>query len=188
LSPYDNRHIFRGAHGPPVAARPGQALDFLREAEDVTGPDPFPTELLDRLRELVRCDSVSHCELDRPHERTLLLGGCARAREIDISLDAQAAFWRLRHEHPVCAHQDRADDFAPLKLSDFLTRAQLWKTVPLRLVVTIVMLVLLALRAVAVVVTGPLAHQGRHAARDRRRRRDGVGHREVAGADPSSSA
>jgi DNA-binding CsgD family transcriptional regulator len=37
----------------------GQALNFLGEAEDVEGPDPFPVRVLDRLRKLVRADSVS---------------------------------------------------------------------------------------------------------------------------------
>jgi DNA-binding CsgD family transcriptional regulator len=105
----------------------GQALDFLREGEDVAGPDPFPTQLLDRFRELIGCDCVSYCELDRPHERVLLLDGCARARELDAEapVDSVRTFWRLRHQHPVCAHQDRTGDFAALKLSDFLTLEQL---------------------------------------------------------------
>lgn len=105
----------------------GQALNFLREAEGVTGHDPFPSQLLDLLRELVGCDSVSYCELDRPHERVLFLNGCSRARELDAAAgpDAVRTFWRLRHQHPVCVHQDRMHDFAALKLSDFLTRSQL---------------------------------------------------------------
>jgi DNA-binding CsgD family transcriptional regulator len=104
----------------------GQALDFLAEAERVDGPDPFPSELLDLLRDLVGSDYASYCELDRPGERTLLLSGCARVRELDasVSLDDRT-FWRLRHQHPVCAHQDRTGDFSAYKLSDFLTSRQL---------------------------------------------------------------
>jgi DNA-binding CsgD family transcriptional regulator len=105
----------------------GQALDFLREAERIEGPEPFPSELLDRLRDLVGCDSVSYCELDRPGERMLLYEGCARAREVEASLpfDAVETFWRLRHQHPVCVYQDRTNDFAARTLSDFLTGTQL---------------------------------------------------------------
>ena len=105
----------------------GQALNLLREAEDVAGPDPFPTQLLDRFRELIGCDCVDYCELDRPHERVLFLDGCARARELDTEppVDSVRTFWRLRHQHPVCAHQDRTGDFGALKLSDFLTLKQL---------------------------------------------------------------
>ena len=104
----------------------GQALDFLAEAERVDGPDPFPTELLDLLRDLVGCDYVTYCELDRPNQSTLFMAGCARAREVDASdsFDEQT-FWRLRHQHPVCDHQDRTGDFAAHKLSDFLTASQL---------------------------------------------------------------
>jgi DNA-binding CsgD family transcriptional regulator len=105
----------------------GQALNFLREAEGVTGHDPFPSELLDLLRELVGCDYVNYCELDRPHERVLFYDGCSRAREVDAGVgeDAVRTFWRLRHQHPVCVHQDLTQDFAALKVSDFLTRRQL---------------------------------------------------------------
>ena len=34
-------------------------LDFLREAEALTGPTPFPPELLKRLRGLVPCELVT---------------------------------------------------------------------------------------------------------------------------------
>ena len=105
----------------------GQALDFLREAEGMGGPEPFPSQLLDGLRKLIGCDSVYYCELDRPDERTLLYDGCARAREMDasVSIDVERTFWRLRHQHPVCVYQDRTLDFAARKLSDFVTRTQL---------------------------------------------------------------
>lgn len=113
-----------------VALRPADlraALGFLCEAEDVTGPDPFPTELLDRLRELVPCDFVTFCELDQPSKRVLALAGCSRAREADAVAPAEAlrTFWRLKHQHPLCAYQARTGDFAAHKLSDFVTRRQL---------------------------------------------------------------
>ena len=109
-----------------VSARDlGQALGFLREAEDVAGPDPFPTELLDRFRDLVGCDAVSYCELDRPNERVLLISECTRGREIEAAADHGPIFWRVRHEHPVCAYQDRTGEFGARKLSDFLTQRQL---------------------------------------------------------------
>src|SRR4029453_4851071 len=102
----------------------GQALRFVREAEDITGDVPFPQELLDSFRELVGCDYVTYCELARPHEPTLFEDGCSRAHEIDAipTPDAERIFWRLRDQHPVCAYQDATHDFAPRKLSDFLTR------------------------------------------------------------------
>jgi DNA-binding CsgD family transcriptional regulator len=105
----------------------GQALDFLREAEGVDGPDPFPSRLLNGLRELVGCDSVYYCELDRPNERMLFYDGCARAREMEASppIDVARTFWRLRHQHPVCVYQDCTCDFTARKLSDFVTRTQL---------------------------------------------------------------
>jgi hypothetical protein len=77
----------------------GQALDFLREAEGVGGPDPFPSRLLNGLRELVGCDSVYYCELDQH-----LLAAAAPAPGL---------------------RQDCTCDFTARKLSDFVTRTQL---------------------------------------------------------------
>jgi DNA-binding CsgD family transcriptional regulator len=103
------------------------ALGFLSEAEAATGPDPFPSELLDRLRELVPCEFVTYCELDQPGKRTLVLDGCSRASEVDTLVleEGERTFWRLKHQHPLCAHQRRTGDFAAHKLSDFVTRREL---------------------------------------------------------------
>ena len=102
-------------------------LGFLRDAEDVTGPDPFPSELLDRLRELIPCDVVWYCELDQPGRRVLVAERCARDGEADglPPEEGERTFWRLKHQHPLCAYQARAGDFAAHKLSDFLGRRQL---------------------------------------------------------------
>lgn len=105
------------------------ALDFLREAESVTGPDPFPTELLDRLRALVACDFLYFCELDRPGRRLLGQALCSNALVVEaedpLPADFVRTFWRLRHQHPVCDYQDRTGDFSAKRLSDFVTRRQL---------------------------------------------------------------
>jgi DNA-binding CsgD family transcriptional regulator len=105
----------------------GQALDFLRGGREGAWAGPVPSELLDRMRDLVGCDYVDYCELDRPNGRLLLMDGCARAREAAFSQPAECeqTFWRLRHEHPVCLHQDLTGDFGARKLSDFLTLSQL---------------------------------------------------------------
>jgi DNA-binding CsgD family transcriptional regulator len=103
------------------------ALDFLCEAEAVTGPDPFPTELLDRLRELVPCDFVSYNELDQVEERVLLLDACSNSCEAGDDPDDSDVeiFWRFKDQHPVCRHHARTLDFSALKISDFLSRREL---------------------------------------------------------------
>ena len=102
-------------------------LAFLREAEAATGPDPFPTETLDLLRELVPSNVVGYCEQDRVRERELYFEGCSRAREVDAgpSLEIERAFWLLRHQSPIVMQHERTGDFSAIKLSDFLTRRQL---------------------------------------------------------------
>jgi hypothetical protein len=59
LRAFNDRHIVGSAAACLSHSDLHGALEFLREAEGVSGPDPFPTELLDRLRELVPCDFVA---------------------------------------------------------------------------------------------------------------------------------
>jgi DNA-binding CsgD family transcriptional regulator len=102
-------------------------LGFLRQAGAVTGPDPFPSELLDRLRVLVPSDFVSYCELDEPGRFVVAYEACGRGRELDASQPDEEllpAFWRFMHEHPLCAYQARTGDFTACKFSDFVTRRQ----------------------------------------------------------------
>jgi hypothetical protein len=123
LRPCDDRRVFRK---PLAFLRHSDlqgALGFLREAEAVTTPGPFPTELLDLLRELVPSESVGCCELDRVTERILYAEGCSRLLEKDregaISQEeAERVFWSVIRQSPIYAYHDRTKDFAPIKLSD----------------------------------------------------------------------
>jgi DNA-binding CsgD family transcriptional regulator len=98
------------------------ALDFLRDAEAVDGPEAFPPALLERLRELVPCDLVNFCELDRQRERLIADTFSSGERFGDDPDDeGQRSFWRLRHEHPICDYMDRTGDFSAHKLTDFVS-------------------------------------------------------------------
>ena len=103
-------------------------LGFLREAEAVTGPDPFPSELLDGLRELVPSDFVSYQQLDQPGRRIVAYESCARGREVDASQPDEEGlartFWRLIHQVPLWSYPARTGDITAHKLSDFVTRRQ----------------------------------------------------------------
>jgi DNA-binding CsgD family transcriptional regulator len=102
------------------------ALDFLCEAEGVAGPEPFPTELLDRLRGLVPCDFANYNEFDLVEQRALLLEGCTNSRaaqdpdNVDIDI-----LWRVCHQNPICSYHARTEDFRAFKLSDFLSGREL---------------------------------------------------------------
>jgi DNA-binding CsgD family transcriptional regulator len=101
-------------------------LGFLREATTVTAPDPFPSELLDRLRELVRRGWVVYEEKDQA-ERLVLWEACARGREVEPSRpeeELDRAYRRLRHQDPLCGYQRRTGDLTARKLSDFVSRRQ----------------------------------------------------------------
>src|SRR5262249_4481072 len=102
------------------------ALDFLCEAEAVSGPQPFPIELLNRLRALVRCDFVSYNELDQVGRRSLLHETCAgsKAAGDDGHASDPETFWRVKDQNPVCRHHARTLDFSALKISDFISRRE----------------------------------------------------------------
>jgi DNA-binding CsgD family transcriptional regulator len=102
------------------------ALGFLREAEDVTGPTAFPLELLERLEELVPADVVHFCELDRVRQRGISDTFGAGAGSFDEVEKADPGwYWRVRHEHPTCWHQEQTGDFSARKVSDFVTLREL---------------------------------------------------------------
>jgi DNA-binding CsgD family transcriptional regulator len=102
----------------------GQALDFLREAEDVGGPDPFPVQLLDRLRDLVHADTVSWHEwsIDGRHHHAVI--STSRPEETAAVWDA---YPRYRRQDPLPGGCPGAGPPSPaligraLKFSDFLS-------------------------------------------------------------------
>jgi DNA-binding NarL/FixJ family response regulator len=101
-------------------------LDFLREAEAVTGPTAFPPELLERLRQLVPSDTVNFCELDRPRRRLIRdTYSTGEVVEDDPADEELQSFWRWQHEYPPCAYHDRTGDFSARKLTDFVSRREL---------------------------------------------------------------
>jgi DNA-binding CsgD family transcriptional regulator len=103
----------------------GQALDFLREAEDVTGDDPFPTRVLDRLRTLIPSDAVSWHEWSFAggHEHVCVFS----AREPADTTTVWKTYPRYRHQDPLPGGCEGAGPPAPmtvgraLKFSDFLS-------------------------------------------------------------------
>jgi DNA-binding CsgD family transcriptional regulator len=103
----------------------GQALDFLREAEDVTGDDPFPTPLLDRLRTLITSDAVSWHEWSFAggHEHVCVFS----AREPADTTTVWRIYPRYRHQDPLPGGCEGAGPPSPtavgraLKFSDFLS-------------------------------------------------------------------
>src|ERR687891_590248 len=91
---------------------------FLGIAGEVEDDHAFPPTVIAGLRDLVPSDGVSFSELDRVNR--LNLGGVGVGLD-DVEGASADAYWRLRHEHPICWHQDVARDWRALKLSDFVT-------------------------------------------------------------------
>jgi DNA-binding CsgD family transcriptional regulator len=104
-----------------------ETLGFLREAVAVTGPDPFPSELLDRFQELVqRGWGVVYEEMDQA-EHQVFWDASTGGREREPSRpedELDRAYWRLRHQDPLCGYQQRTGDLTAHQLSDFVTRRQ----------------------------------------------------------------
>jgi DNA-binding CsgD family transcriptional regulator len=90
-------------------------LRFVHEANELaTEEDPFPDETLARFADIVACDGIGVFEVDRVRRRDLSLDG----RQDD-------RWWQIAHQHPICNYVEETGDFRALKISDFLTRAQL---------------------------------------------------------------
>jgi DNA-binding CsgD family transcriptional regulator len=112
----------------------GAALEFLRDAEAVTGPAAFTAELVDRLGDLVPSEVGPHfCELDRLRQRVIANTSSTEGRvEGDPDEDGRGDYWRLRHQHPTCWYHEQTGDFSARKVSDFVTlrelrRREIWE-------------------------------------------------------------
>jgi DNA-binding CsgD family transcriptional regulator len=103
------------------------ALGFLGDAESVAGPNAFTPELLQRLERLVPADVVCFSELDRVHHRRICDTFSTGETRDEPDDEVTAAYWRTRHEHPVCRHHDVTGDFSARKVSDFITLRELRK-------------------------------------------------------------
>jgi DNA-binding CsgD family transcriptional regulator len=88
---------------------------FVNEANQLaTDENPFPEETLARFANIVACDAIGVFEVDRVRRRDLPLDGTQDDR-----------WWEIAHQHPICHYVEETGDFRALKISDFLTEAQL---------------------------------------------------------------
>jgi DNA-binding CsgD family transcriptional regulator len=109
-------------------------LDFLGEAEAVTGPVAFTPDVVGRLGDLVPCDAGPHfCELDRLRQRVIAnMCSAERVEGTDADDGPEDPYWRLRHQHPACWYHEQTGDFSAHKVSDFVTlrelrRREIWE-------------------------------------------------------------
>lgn len=108
-------------------------LSLVAEMAVLDDVRPFPPELLGRLADLFGCDGASYCELDRLRQRVVFVSSSV-GDEIDApdDDDETRAYFRLAHEHPVCGHRTRTDEWTTaFKASDFSTqhdfeRTEIW--------------------------------------------------------------
>jgi hypothetical protein len=101
-------------------------LEFLREADAVDGPDPFPVSLLESLRRLVPADVAVYHELDRDRreEFALIVSDEDEPTAETIAAESEqrlALFWRIVDHHPLCRYQAATGDNGAVKLSDFMS-------------------------------------------------------------------
>jgi DNA-binding CsgD family transcriptional regulator len=90
-------------------------LRLVRDAEELaTDETAFPPQTLARFAEVVACDDIHVFEVDRVRRRHLPLDGWQDDR-----------WWEIEHQYPICGYVEETGDVRALKISDFLTRAQL---------------------------------------------------------------
>jgi DNA-binding CsgD family transcriptional regulator len=82
--------------------------------ELATDNTTFPSETLASLADLIPCDDICAFEVDRIGRRCY-----------HLDADQDERWWKIAHQHPICEYVEESGDFRTLKISDFLTRAQL---------------------------------------------------------------
>jgi DNA-binding CsgD family transcriptional regulator len=97
-------------------------LGFLELAYGAVSMEPFPPAVLKSLSSLVACDELSYTELDRVRKK--VIHGVTYRKDGPERGPGMETFWRLVHEHPLCA-QSVARRFEALKISDFVTSREL---------------------------------------------------------------
>ena len=95
-------------------------LEFVDTAWALAGERPFCPETLVALRQLVPCDLVAYCELDRLHGSKI-----ESFDEDGEETGDDALFWEIAGEHPLCRHQLAYGDFSATRLSDVLAQRRL---------------------------------------------------------------
>jgi DNA-binding CsgD family transcriptional regulator len=119
-----------GLRVPALAGRDAErVLQLVAEAASVGGDDPFPSEVLERLGDLVPAKYVTYCELDHVRRRVVKErprpGDFAESEYDDYD---EALFWDVViHENPVCARLQRGY-FNAQKISDFMTQREFHRT------------------------------------------------------------
>jgi DNA-binding CsgD family transcriptional regulator len=109
-------------------------LRLVSELETLDDPLLAPPSLLARLNDLIPAAAVTYAELDRANERALFQSWYVDGDEGTLVGDNPRvdAYFRLRHQHPVCSHRERTGDYTSAwKASDFVTlrafrRTEIW--------------------------------------------------------------
>jgi DNA-binding CsgD family transcriptional regulator len=101
----------------------GGALDFLREAGELDGDEPFPPRLLARLASLIRCQCLTYCEIDRRRGEIVF-----RTSTDSVEPPPDDAYWATVHEHPIRRHRAGTGELGAFKIYDFTTPRALRRT------------------------------------------------------------
>jgi DNA-binding CsgD family transcriptional regulator len=88
--------------------------------------EPFPPHFLGRLAELLASRDACYCELDRRRERGISMSwwedGDGALEVPNDDAPEEQAYWRLRHQHPLCGYRERTNDWTTAHaVSDFVT-------------------------------------------------------------------
>ncbi len=97
-------------------------LAFVAAARAIDGPEPFPTELLGGLGELVPCEAVFFNGRDVVRREILSESyWCVDGPE-DHSWRLEEDEWSLIRQHPLNVHRRRTGDFGVRHVSDLYSR------------------------------------------------------------------
>ncbi|MFN0152953.1 MAG: LuxR C-terminal-related transcriptional regulator [Gaiella sp.] len=96
------------------------ALELVRRVNDATDPDDFAEAATAGLRELIACDFAAYSEINLRAGRTIVFTDPRDVKRVD----ADEAFARNVHEHPVAVYYATHNGGPALRMSDLIsTRA-----------------------------------------------------------------
>jgi len=97
------------------------ALDFLEEAHEVEGPATFTPELLDRLADLVHCETAFFFEVDQPNRILSERVGSSKASAAWENLTIPDHVWACTRSVQLNRYKN-ANGAGPVVLSDVFSR------------------------------------------------------------------
>lgn len=104
-------------------------LSFLVDVGGLDFDEPYPVEVVERLRDLVPCDTLTYQEIDLQTKRFDVVLSADHRADADVTIgpdalsDEENLYWTLG-PCPIFQHRNRTGDLSAVRMSDLVDRRQ----------------------------------------------------------------